>query len=106
MSYETEQHLKNCRTWLKFNASSPEEFDNMSIDNRLRYLNDGLRAAMMVIAEATNDIQQLEGRVPGDPDRTSSFPFPDSLADKKRSGEGSGVIVPAGVAFLNGKRVA
>lgn len=64
-----------------------------------------IRGFVAALTEFVGYQQQLEGRMPGDPDERSTFPFPDSLADRVRLNRGASLIIPVGKAIIGGKIV-
>lgn len=81
--------------------SSDEHLAN-EIDRDI-FLFRKIRGFVAALAEFVGYQQQLEGRMPGDPDEKSTFPFPDSLADRVRLNRGSSLIIPVGKTIIGGR---
>ena len=88
--------------WASWNAS---DGNRATARERDTFLFRKLRGFVAALVEYVGYQQQLEGRVPGDPDDRSTFPFPDTLADRRRLGTGPSLIVPVRAALRGGRIV-
>ena len=96
------EKMSDLETWSSWNSSDGNVVSDLGRD---LFLFHKLRGFVAAIVEYVSYQQQLEGRTPGDPDEISTFPFPDSLADKKRLSSGSSLIIPVKIGIVgNGVR--
>lgn len=94
--------MHDLETWSSWNDSDGRV---ANASERDLFLFRKLRGFVSALVEYVGYQQALEGRVPGDPDAKSTFPFPDALADRKRMGVGPSLILPVGVSFRAEKRI-
>ena len=91
------EKMSDLETWSSLNSSDGNVMSDLRRD---LFLFHKLRGFVSALVEYVAYQQQLECRMPGDPDGRSTFPFPDSLADKKRLGSGSSLIIPVKVGII------
>ena len=93
--------MADLNQWASWNAS---DGNRATARERDIFIFRKLRGFAAALVESVGYQQQLEGRMPGDPDDRSTFPFPDALADRRRLGTGPSLIVPLR-ASLPGRRI-
>lgn len=92
--------MNDLEGWADWNSS--DEHLAYSLDRDV-FIFRKLRGFVAALTEFVGYQQQLEGRMPGDPDEKSTFPFPDSLADRVRLNRSSSLIIPVGKAIIGGR---
>lgn len=92
--------MNDLDSWSSWNSSDERAANPLERD---LFIFRKIRGFVAALTEFVGYQQQLEGRMPGDPDEKSTFPFPDSLADRVRLNRGASLIIPVGKAIIGGK---
>ncbi len=88
MSHKTEQKFRNVLTWWESNKSDGRVRD---VKKQLDFYEKAIHMLVDFQIDLLDDIQKLEGRLPGDRDETSRFPIDWESLPKR--------IIPVAAAF-------
>lgn len=96
MSYRTECYYDDVVTWYEGNKPKGKA---SNIEVRFEFYERMIRELLLLNQQLIKDIQRAEGRVPGDKDDTSTFPFDPNVLPR--------LVIPVQKAFdANGKAIA